>query len=512
MIFELLLIGLATSALYYLIFAYKRANYWRSQGVPGPKNPLFFGLYDQVYNANKPWMMEMEKMTKEYGKIWGHNEGVHRVLVVADPKVAHEIYHTRHEEFQTRRGNHLLHMNRYEPVMHLLDARGTRWKRMRSISNPLFTNNSLRKMMDLVGDSSEHLIKHLSKHVGKEAFNIHRYYQEFSMDVINRLALGEKRSTQFETELVDIMKRIFERDMREPFICLAVMFPRFRMLFRRGFELYYLMKGGSGMKLMKKVVTAVEGRRKARAAGEVTPGDFIDMFLDAEQEDFNLDYDKAFDRRDIGHLQRALTKEEAIGSCFMFLLAGFDTTANSLGYATHYLARNPEIRERLRDEIKGVIGDATLKFDDLPQMKYLDCFVKESLRFHPVANQVSARVVEKDCDLAGVHLEKGTIIQIDGYSMQKDPEVWGDDAEEFNPDRWMNTTAEQSQAFVAFGQGPRMCVGQRLGLTEMKMGIAKVLLNFDVIAPENADNEIHRIGAVTVAPITVDVCLKAIHA
>ncbi|CAJ0587463.1 unnamed protein product, partial [Mesorhabditis spiculigera] len=516
--FGLLIILLTCLVVYYLIFATIRKNFWKSRKVPGPPGSLIAGNFFELFDQHKPWAVEIMKYTKKYGRVWGYMEGVMPALVIADPKIAHEVYTTRYEEFQSRKGNQLLRKTRMQPEMNLLDARGARWKRLRTIANPQFSSNSLKRLLKSVSSCSDILVQFLEKEVDKPSINIHRFYQEFSMDVINRIALGDQTSSQWQNDWVDGLKLVFEHDNREPFMFAALAFPSLRPMVR---VLNYLKMAATHSKLARlvgKVFASVQRRRDAREKHEQTPDDFLNMFLDLEDPHFSLDYDQAHDRaaeRDMKAppLQKVMTEKEILGSVLLFLFAGFDTTANSLGYVTHHLARHRDVQQRLREDIQDtVVEGEDLTFEHLAEMKYLDCVVKESLRLHPTATKVSARIAERETELAGIHLPKGTMIQIDCYSMQRDPKLWGDDAEEFNPERWYSVTPEQQQAYVPFGAGPRMCVGQRLGLNEVKLALAKVLLNFDIFLPDGGPQTFDIIGAVTVAPVSINVKVKRLQA
>ncbi|VDM30102.1 unnamed protein product [Toxocara canis] len=84
-------------------------------------------------------------------------------------------------------------------------------------------------------------------------------------------------------------------------------------------------------------------------------------------------------------VERKLTSSEIVMQCFVFLLAGFDTTANSLAYVSHCIAKNAEVRKRIQDEIDEICVDEEVSYEQIQRLKYLDMVVKESLRLYPVA-------------------------------------------------------------------------------------------------------------------------------
>ncbi|CAJ0576393.1 unnamed protein product, partial [Mesorhabditis spiculigera] len=204
---------------------------------------------------------------------------------------------------------------------------------------------------------------------------------------------------------------------------------------------------------------------------------------------------------------RKLTEDEVIAQCFVFLVAGFDTTANTLAYVSHFLAQNRDVQDRVREEIDSVCTTEEVTHEQLSELKFMDCVTKEGLRLHPLATVALTRLAESDCELAGIKIDKGTIIQIDAYTLGRSKEIWGDDAEEFVPERWMNATSEQKMAYLPFGSGPRMCIGNRLAYNEEKMALVQLLRKYELCPCRGATN-IELRGAITVTPLSVDLLIK----
>ncbi|CAJ0926568.1 unnamed protein product, partial [Mesorhabditis belari] len=492
----------------YLIWAFQRANYWRNRGVTGPSFIIGLGNFFELTDRNRPWMARLPEFTKKFGKIWGYQEGLYPVMVVADLELTQELLHKRFEDFQQRKGNHLLKSNPDAARVHLAEAWGQRWKRLRTIVTPQFSNNSLKRILPIINDSSRHLTAHIGKNLNKnEHINIHRYYQEYTMDVIARVAMGVKESRQWDSEYPEILRAIFDRNLREPFFLLACMMPFMKSILTPTFKWLSNVLKMPASRLFQQIEMAVEERKRLRNEGIVTNDDFIDLFLDAEAE---IDHktEGAFDRKDV-HVNRKLTTDEVIAQCFVFLIAGFDTTANTLAYVSHFLTKNKDVQDRLREEIDQICTTEEITYEQLNELKYMDCVTKEGLRLHPLATIAVSRVAERDCEFAGAQIEKGTIIQVDAYTLQKSKEIWGEDAEDFVPERWMNATKEQHQAYLPFGGGPRMCVGNRLAYTEEKMALAQLLRKYELVHAEKPQETLDLRGAITISPLSVDVRIRS---
>ncbi|CAJ0564618.1 unnamed protein product, partial [Mesorhabditis spiculigera] len=357
----------------------------------------------------------------------------------------------------------------------------------------------------IVNDSARHLVAHIGKHVDKDPINIHLYYQEYTMDVIARIAMGVKGSQQWNSQYPEILRGLFDRNMKEPFYLMLTVAPFLKPILQPIFlRLATILKLPIG-RLYAQIEIAVAERKKARAAGNITNDDFIDMFLSAEA---TIDHSQegSFDRRD-PTIAKKLTTEEVIAQCFVFLLAGFDTTANTLAYVSHFLALNKDIQDRLREEIDHVCTTEEVSNEQLAELKFMDCVTKEGLRLHPLATVAVARVAEEECEIAGISIDKGTMVQIDAYTLQRSKEIWGADAEEFVPDRWMNPTREQQMAYLPFGGGPRVCVGSRLAYTEEKMALVQLLRKYE-LHPVPNPKEMELRGPITISPVSVDVLIR----
>ncbi|KAL0932345.1 Cytochrome P450 709B2 [Colletotrichum truncatum] len=177
-----------------------------------------------------------------------------------------------------------------------------------------------------------------------------------------------------------------------------------------------------------------------------------------------------------------LTKRQLIDITLQSIAAGHDTTASGLTWAMYSLAVHTDVQDRLRKEIlEARLTEANFSLvDDLP---YLNNVVRESLRLYSPA-LMSPWQAAKDLVIVGVHVPKGTIVQTVPATIQRNPQIWGEDADSFKPDRWDNLKegALSPFAFEPFINGPRMCPGKALALLEMKVLLVEVIRKFAVEA------------------------------
>ena len=175
-----------------------------------------------------------------------------------------------------------------------------------------------------------------------------------------------------------------------------------------------------------------------------------------------------------------LTEDEIVAQAVIFLLAGFETSSNTLGFTLYYLAVEPDIQDRLRAEIKEAMGSNANKplYEVAQNIEYLDCVIKEGQRLYPTAPHVN-RQCSEDYDLNGIHIPAGTEIMIPMYFLHRDPGAW-EDPEKFDPERFRGPAKDTRHAFqfLPFGAGPRNCIGMRFALMEIKIALVKILMKF----------------------------------
>ncbi|KAF9978582.1 hypothetical protein BGZ73_001755 [Actinomortierella ambigua] len=192
-----------------------------------------------------------------------------------------------------------------------------------------------------------------------------------------------------------------------------------------------------------------------------------------------------------------LTDQELKDQIMTFLAAGHETTSVLVTWSLHLLSVNPDIQIRLRQELLDRIGPLQadtyesphVTYDSLSSLPLLTAFVKEVLRFIPPVPTTS-RVASKDDNLHGYMIPKGTQVFMSPAALHKLKAVWGPDADDFKPERWMDAetakaahttmvTPEMSWAYQPFLSGPRNCIGSKFALIESKVLLYYLLVGLE---------------------------------
>ncbi|KAL9967761.1 hypothetical protein ACROYT_G026053 [Oculina patagonica] len=180
-----------------------------------------------------------------------------------------------------------------------------------------------------------------------------------------------------------------------------------------------------------------------------------------------------------------LSDEEIVAQAVVFLLAGYETSSNTLAFTTYFLALNPDVQDKLRAEIKEAMESNARKkplFEVAQNMEYLDCVIKESQRLCP-PGALTNRVCSEDFDLNVIHIPAGTEVVVAIYALHHDPDAW-QDPEKFDPERFRGPSKDTRHVFqfIPFGAGPRNCIGMRFALMEIKIALVRILMKYKLVA------------------------------
>ncbi|CAM0954564.1 unnamed protein product [Alopecurus aequalis] len=174
--------------------------------------------------------------------------------------------------------------------------------------------------------------------------------------------------------------------------------------------------------------------------------------------------------------------------------AGSETSATTLQWAMAELMREPRALRRAQEEVRGALaGESRVREEALPELRYLQLVIKETLRLHPAVPLLLPRECQEPCyDVLGYDVPLGAMVIVNAWAIGRDVESWGADAEEFRPERFEEAGScavdfrGTDFELVPFGAGRRMCPGIGLGLAVMELGLASLLFQFDWELPGGA--------------------------
>jgi cytochrome P450 len=185
-------------------------------------------------------------------------------------------------------------------------------------------------------------------------------------------------------------------------------------------------------------------------------GDLLSLLLQARYDDGSAMSDKQI-------------RDEAL----TVFVAGHETTANALAWGFYLLATHPAIYAKLQEEADRVLGGRAATVADLPNLPYSLQVFKEAMRLYPPAYTIG-RTALRPVDIGGYHLNKNDIIIIGSFTIQRRPEFFGPTPDAFNPDHFTpeNEKRLPRYAYLPFGAGPRICIGNQFALMEGQLLLA----------------------------------------
>ncbi|CAD7084746.1 unnamed protein product [Hermetia illucens] len=386
----------------------------------------------------------------------------------------------------------------------LTTLRDKKWKEMRSALSPIFTGSKMRMMFELMSEVGEEMSEYFWEkysNQGPVAYDIKNIFSRFTNDVIATCAFGVKCDS-FRDPSNEFFKigQSFVR-FSSPLQMMKFLLIRYFPKTSRTFGLMIFSKDNKNL-FYKMIIENMNTREK----NNIHRPDLINLLMqirkgelhhedgndDAEHESIAAVKEEIHNHGNIS-AKKLWTDNEIIAQCFLFFIAGFETSSATLRYLAYELATNPEVQEKLVTEIDKLhenLDGSHLSYEKIQSLKYLDMVISETLRKWPAAfttdRQCSKDFTYKGDDGLEFNLEKDMVIWIPIYGLHMDPKYYPE-PEKFDPERFDESNRHNLNlnAYLPFGIGPRNCIGSRFALMEMKIAIYYLLLKFTFeVGPE----------------------------
>ncbi|XP_073115298.1 cytochrome P450 CYP72A616 [Elaeis guineensis] len=347
----------------------------------------------------------------------------------------------------------------------LANYEGEKWAKHRRILNPAFHLEKLKRMLPAFSACSGELVNRWEKSIGSLGYyelDVWHELQNFTGDVISRTAFGSsyeegRRIFQLQTEQAGLLIQAAQTVYIPGYRFLPTPINNRRKKIDR--EVRALLRG------------IIEKREKAINLGEASNDDLLDLMIKSNLKHFQ-EHGNSRNTR--------MTTEEVIEECKLFYFAGQETTSVLLTWTMVVLSMHPSWQVRAREEVLELFGKHRPDYDGLNRLKIVTMILYEVLRLYPSVIQLNRRTY-KTMKIGDITCPAGVLLLLPVIFIHHDPEFWGKDASEFNPERFAQGISKASkgqQAFFPFGWGPRTCIGQSFALLEAKMGLSMILQHF----------------------------------
>ncbi len=333
----------------------------------------------------------------------------------------------------------------------LLTSEGVFHARQRRLAQPAFHMKRIRTYADVMVGYTDHLLAEWQDGQNRDVADD---MMRLTMHIVSKTLFDADAVTESEDTAVSVGRAIHDLQ--------AVS----NGDYRRGFVLPSWLPTAGNRKRQRAIadysqtIAQIIAERRATAVhGQITDnGDLLSMLMLSQDEDGGFMDD------------RQLRDEVAT-----LFAAGHETTSNALSWTWYLLSQNPEAEAELHEELDGVLHGRTPTLDDLPHLPYTLQVIKEAMRLYPPAWILNGRTPLTDVEIGGYTLPKGSMIFIAPYVMQRLPQHFPD-PEQFLPERWTPEMekALPKYAYMPFGGGPRVCIGNSFAMMEAQLILATI--------------------------------------
>lgn len=223
-----------------------------------------------------------------------------------------------------------------------------------------------------------------------------------------------------------------------------------------------------------------------------------DEEMGIESDDSNTSSAKNFIDHMILH-NNEFTDEEIHDHIYTFVAAGYETVALQTFFTLLLLAMHTDIQDKVFSEISTISSD--INYESLSKLKYLEMVIKESMRLLP-SLPIIGRETQEEMQIGELKVPKGITLLIHLFNLHRRKEIWGEDAHQFNPDRFLpeNSAKRHSHAFLPFSEGLRDCIGKVYAMLAIKTILATFLRKFKVTTDLKVEDLTYK------ADITLKIC------
>uniref|UniRef100_A0A182YBK7 Uncharacterized protein n=1 Tax=Anopheles stephensi TaxID=30069 RepID=A0A182YBK7_ANOST len=436
-------------------------NYWKDRNVPTIPASFPLGNFGALRTKSLAEVsIELYRQMDRKERFYGLSILLQPTLMITDLDLIKAVLI---KDFAYFPDHGVYHNERVDALScHLFCLEGAKWKTIRSKLSPTFTSGRMKAMFPILLEVSKNFAHFLRTEVGSSGeLDVKDCCARMMIDNIGGCAFGIECNSFHQPN--SAFRRTGE---------LVFHSPRNSQLVSNLLRLYPVLGRVFRLKVNHdEVIEFFTGLvQRTVAMRETSPNkrnDLLEMMIDLRD----------------GQNGAALTMNELMAQAFGFFLAGYETSSSNVTFCLYELALNEAFQERARACVQQALQKhGGLTYEALGDMEYLDRCINETLRKYPplpIVPRISSKAYRiPDSD---VIIPPNMKIHIPVYAIQRD-ERYYPEPDRFDPDRFApERVAERHfSTFLPFGEGPRICIGQRLGVMQSRVGLATVLSNFRV--------------------------------
>jgi cytochrome P450 len=441
--------------------------------LPGPRGiPILGNALDikpkQLHRLVSGW-------AEQFGPLYVFRVATTRILTVADAETIQLLLRDRPERF--RRWRKIEEIVADINADGLFSAEGGTWRRQRIFLMHALNASHVREFIPRLETVAGRLRRHWWRAaMAGQPVNVHADLMRLTVDVTSGLAFGKDINTLEEkADPIQIhLDKMFPAIARRQ----TALFPYWRYIaLPKDREVANAVKAVG--KFIDGLITETRARLATNPELHAKPSNLLEVLVAAQEKD-----------------DGGLSDREIAANVMTLLLAGEDTTANTISYMIHFLMENADVQAGVQEEVDRVLGMAEQPWQDpktSDRLKYIEAVANEAMRCKPVGGHLFLEPNE-DVQIHDVLVPKGTpILALNGHVGTQEANFSA--AKEFRPERWLHaadesedgrTATHNTKAFMPFGAGPRFCPGRQLAMLQIKMVIAMLCRDFEIKRPKDA--------------------------
>jgi cytochrome P450 len=452
--------------------------------LPGPRGLPVIGNLLQVDTSRLHLIAE--QWSRAYGDYFRFRIGPREFLVVANPEAIAAVLRDRPEGFQ--RTSRLSSIARDMGFNGVFSANGESWRRQRPMVMASFDPGHIKSYFPALVKVTQRFARRWQRVAAAgEAIDLQADLMRYTVDVTAGLAFGADINTLESGE--EVIQAHLDKVLPALFKRLMAPIPYWR---------WFKLPLDRHLEELHRAVADFIGQARERIKADPRlrsrPTNLIEAMIGARDTEAS-----------------GLDDADVAGSVLTMLLAGEDTTANTLAWMIYLLGRHPGALERARDEVRGALGSNQVleKYEQVAALAFVEACANETMRLKPVAPILMLEAI-RDAVVGGIDVPAGTLLMCLMRAGATDERRFPD-ARVFDPSRWLSSPPASTAKRVAmpFGAGPRLCPGRYLAMLEMKMVIAMLFGGFDierVTTPDGEEAKEHL--AFTMAPVGLRLKLR----
>lgn len=462
--------------------------------IRGPRQTFLFGNFFDIFISPDILFNKQIEWRQKYGPIWKLCAFNYRTVYVYKPEDIEVVLSSTQYIAKNLPYDFLV------PWLQrgLLTSQGEKWHHRRKMLTPAFHFQILKKFFPTFCEHSQELVNNLEKELYKDKTDLFPIISKATLGLICETSMGTSTG---EDNNIESFKNKYFKPLHTVAWTMMYRIIRIWLYTDTLFQFTNVARiQKAALKSLNKFTTQIiQDRREYRKNNNIT-GYYVHDEDDSYGKKGKLAMlDLLLDEEAKGRIDEAGITEEV--DTFMF--EGHDTTATALCFMIMRLANEPHAQDSIAEELRSIFGDSQRPptLEDLSQMKYLDCCIKESLRLYPSVHFMS-RYFAEDVKIGDVIVPHKTMCHFNVFDIHRNPDIFPE-PEKFIPERFLpeNCVSRHPYAYIPFSAGPRNCIGQKFAQIELKVIMSSILRRY-ILEPVTKTEDL---------VFTIDIILRTSH-